>query len=312
MWFAEKLAKKGHRVLCPVRGAKESYSGLRAQRLARLAGKCELAWDVPFGTPPFLELIRSHAEIDVLCHHAAEVKNYKSPDFDVLGATAANTHNIREVLVALREAGCRRIVLTGSVFEADEGAGEPPLRAFSAYGLSKTLTAQILRFHADQEGFALGKFVIANPFGPYEEPRFTDYLMRCWKEAKPAKVNAPAYVRDNIPVSLLAEAYARFVDHVPDTGLYRLTPSCYAESQGAFARRFANEMESRLHIDSALELAKQEQFPEPSVRIGIDVVRTADLCWSEMEFWDETAHYYADMLDIPVRQHAEQSVWRNS
>lgn len=25
-----------------------------------------------------------------------------------------------------------------------------------------------------------GKFVIANPFGPWKEPRFTAYLARCW------------------------------------------------------------------------------------------------------------------------------------
>jgi hypothetical protein len=39
-----------------------------------------------------------------------------------------------------------KIVLTGSVFEADEGLGESPLRAFSPYGLSKTVTGQIFPF----------------------------------------------------------------------------------------------------------------------------------------------------------------------
>jgi len=45
--------------------------------------------------------------------------------------------NLRAILAALKADGLKGVVLTGSVFENDEGAGEEPLRAFSGYGLSK-------------------------------------------------------------------------------------------------------------------------------------------------------------------------------
>jgi len=179
MWFAQKLVEDGHDVLAAIHRCQDTYCGLQAVRLAQLAGRCEFAWNVSFGSSEFLDLIARNGPFDILCHHAAEAKDHKSPDFDALAAAAANTRRLPAVLVALRNAGCRRILLTGSVFEAEEGTGTAPLRAFSPYGLSKTLTAEIFRFHAAQEQFALGKFVIPNPFGPYDGPRFTDYLVRC-------------------------------------------------------------------------------------------------------------------------------------
>ena len=45
--------------------------------------------------------------------------------------------NLPRVLDLLMAAGCSKIVLTGSVFENDEGAGSEPREAFSPYGLVK-------------------------------------------------------------------------------------------------------------------------------------------------------------------------------
>jgi UDP-glucose 4-epimerase len=300
MWFVRKLAERGHDVVAVARGEEDSYSGLKADRLKLAAGQCEIVWNTPFGSPAFMETIRGR--FDVLCHHGADTTNYKSPDFDILGATARNTQSLCDVLKKLCAAGCRRIVLTGSVFEANEGAGSAPMRAFSGYGLSKTLTGEIFQFFARQEGMSLGQFVIANPFGPYEEPRFTDYLMRCWKAGKPARVNTPAYVRDNIHVSLLAACYAQFVSDMPDTGRSKLNPSFYVETQGAFARRFADEMGARLAISPELELADQTDFEEPQVRINTDLVRGASFGWDERAAWDDLAGYYARRFELNLNR----------
>ena len=117
--------------------------------------------------------------------------------------------------------GCRRIVLTGSFFEPGEGAGSDECRAFSPYGLSKGLTAELVAFRAAEAGMHLGKFVIPNPFGPMEDPRFPAYLIRTWAAGETPAVNTPAYVRDNIHVSLLARVYADFVGNLPGTSRAR-------------------------------------------------------------------------------------------
>ena len=93
------------------------------------------------------------------------------------------------------------MLLSGSVFEGGEGAGSQGLPDFSPYGLSKALTARMFAYYCQRAGVGLGKFVIPNPFGPLEEPRFTAYLMKTWLAGATAVCSSPAYVRDNIHVS---------------------------------------------------------------------------------------------------------------
>ena len=102
----------------------------------------------------------------VLCHQGAQVGDYRSPDFETYQAAAANLHRLPEVLRALKDRGCGRLVLTGRFFEPNEDAASKPLRAFNAYGLSKGLTATSAAFYAEREGFTFEKFVIPHPFGP--------------------------------------------------------------------------------------------------------------------------------------------------
>jgi UDP-glucose 4-epimerase len=298
-WFVRELAAAGHEVIAAFRGDGQ-YAGIRAER-ARMVGElCETRFGCAFGNDEFLHLIKADAgSFDVLCHHGAEVGDYRSPDFDPYRAAAANLYRLPEVLRALKDRGCGRFVLTGSVFEANEGAGSTPLRAFSPYGLSKSLTAAAAAFYADREGFTFEKFVIPNPFGPYEEPRFTAYLMRSWLAGEVTRVQTPRYVRDNIHVSLLAKAYADFVSAAPSRGaVRRLNPSGYVESQGAFAQRVRGEVESRLGRPCRLELGAQIEFPEPPVRVNTDLCDTAALSWSESRAWNEFAEFYTQAESI--------------
>jgi nucleoside-diphosphate-sugar epimerase len=185
----------------------------------------------------------------------------------------------------------RGVVFTGSDFEANEGAGTAPLRAFSAYGVSKTLTADLVRFYCEAAGVALGKFIIPNPFGAFEEPRFCAYLIRQWQAGQAAEVRTPLYVRDNIHVDLLASAYAGFAEAVVTrAGFIQINPSGYVETQGAFAERFARELRPRLGIDCRVRLAHQTAFSEPPVRINTDPV--AHPAWDETAAWDSIAEYY--------------------
>ena len=261
------------------------------------ASRLQVAWRVPisgcsFGDESFLDLV-GEGGWDLLCHHAADVTNYKSPDFDTIGAVRNNTNNLIGVLRALESAGCGKVLLSGSVFEGGEGAGSQGLPDFSPYGLSKALTAQVFRYYCGMFGVSLGKFVIPNPFGPYEEPRYTAYLMKHWLAGGTPSCSSPAYVRDNIHVSLLAKAYVRFAGSLPDApGFTRLNPSGYAESQGAFTLRFAREMRTRLNLPCVVELKKQTDFPEPRVRINTDIPDADALGWDESAAWDDLAVYY--------------------
>lgn len=294
--FALALRAARHDVVATLTAQESEYRGLRGERvqLLREAG-VRIVPASRFGTDPFLVLFRDAGPFDLLAHHAADVTDYKSPAFDVVRALANNTFRLDAVLEALGP-NCA-VLLTGSVFEQREGAGSEGLPAFSPYGLSKGLTADVFAYRCGATSRKLGKFVIPNPFGPYEEPRFTTYLVRNWMEGRRPAVNTPAYVRDNIHVSLLAKAYSRYAEEVAAGGAQpSLHPSGYPESQGAFALRFAGEMRPRLGLACDVELRAQTEFGEPRVRINTDLLEAADFGWDESKAWDELAAWYRTAL----------------
>jgi UDP-glucose 4-epimerase len=295
-WFIQELTAAGHKVTALFRKQAEDYSdGARRQRVMIASRLCRPVHGCSFGDASFLTLVEEGGW-DLLCHHAADVSNYRSPDFDAIGAVQNNTRGLPAVLQSLKSSGCSRILLTGSVFEGGEGAGSQGLPDFSPYGLSKALTAQVFRYYCAQAGLSLGKFVIPNPFGPYEEPRFTTYLMKTWLSGGTPSCSSPAYVRDNIHVSLLAKVYARFAQSLLATpGFTKISPSGYAESQGAFTLRMAQEMRPRLNLPCLVELKRQSDFPEPQVRINTDVPDIDDLGWDESAAWDELAAFYQQL-----------------
>jgi UDP-glucose 4-epimerase len=291
-WFIRELTAAGHQVTAVFRRRPEEYPDeVRRQRVVLATEACRPVHGCCFGDDKFLGLIQEDGW-DILCHHGADVTNYKSPDFNTVAALGNNTHNLPAVLETLRGAGCGRVLLTGSVFEGGEGAGSQGLPDFSAYGLSKALTAQAFRYYCGRAGLSLGKFVIPNPFGPYEEPRFTAYLIKNWLAGTTPNCSSPSYVRDNIHVSLLAKAYVQFVQELPASGFTRINPSGYAESQGAFTLRLAREMGPRLGLPCPVELKKQVDFTEPRIRINTDPSDADALGWDESAAWDELAHYY--------------------
>jgi nucleoside-diphosphate-sugar epimerase len=296
-WFAEALLKAGHDVVAPLRGSLDSGADARrAGRLRRLTGKAELIPDCAFGSPRFME-IAGGRDFDVLCHHAAEVGNYRSPDFDIAGAVAHNTLNLRAVLEGMARRGLKGVVLTGSFFEQDEGAGSQPLAAFSAYGVSKGVTADVVRHRCHEIGMRYGKFVVPHPFGPLEQPRLGAYLAKTWGAGGVAEIATPAYVRDNIHVGLVAARYARFVGETPEAPpARRSNPSGYVETQGAFVERIAREIGPRLGIECRVKLMTQKDFPEPLVRINTEPAARCEASWSEEQAWEEYAEWTREVF----------------
>jgi UDP-glucose 4-epimerase len=285
-WFARTLAEAGHEVVAPLLRPRAAYNGdTRAERVARLESIVRLEPDCAFGGPRFLNLLSEG--FDLLAHHGAQVTDYRSPDFDVVAAVAANTHNIGQVLCS---GSIGAVLVTSSVFAPGEGAGSLPLRAFSPYGLSKGITNDVFAYYSERIGVRMGRFVIPNPFGPLEETRFCAYLMGKWTEGATAKVSTPLYIRDNIHVDLLARAYLRYAtDLVSGSAPAAIFPSGYVGSQADFARRYAREIGPRLGLACDIEFAIQSEFSEPLMRVNTDPADVYVEGWDEQRSWDAIA-----------------------
>ena len=289
-WFIKELVQAGFTVVATFRDHLENYKGIRKQRVDELVSLCQPLFCCEFGSEKFIDFLNHESRFDFFCHHAADATDYKSSLFDPALAHTRNTKNVREVLEALLRKECRAVILTGSVFEQNEGAGTNR-KAISPYGLSKGLTFETFRYYTESMGIKLGKFVIPNPFGPFEESRFTSYLIQSWFRGKTPIVKTPAYIRDNIHISLLAKSYVRFISNLNGSlSFEKINPSQYPESQGIFAQRFAYEMGKRLHRECPLDFKVQTDFSESLVRINTDVVSGLD--WNESQSWDSLANYY--------------------
>jgi hypothetical protein len=115
--------------------------------------------------------------------------------------------------------------------------------------------------------------------------------MTRWSKGEAVHIDQALYVRDNIPVDLLALAYAKTVEGA--FGGY-CGPSCYAEPVGAFFQRMAREVRARTDWACALTLAESQEFKEPWVRTNRTALDHAALGWSEAAFWDAYADRYVN------------------
>ena len=294
-WFAKALHESGNQVVAALHNKIDYYStGVRAERVKRLKHFVEIIDDCKFGEKKFFDLISSQ-EFDLLCHHAAYVNDYHNPEFNVIFAVNENTNNLSNIIAQMIKKGLKGIILTGSIFEPNEGIGTIPMRAFSAYGLSKGITASIFEFQCHNAKIPFGKFVIPNPFGPFEEERFCCYLIKTWKAGNTPIIKTPLYVRDNIHVEYLSIAYAKFINQVINKNSYlKINPSGYIGSQGDFAVKFSIEMQSRLNIDCKVELGIQNIFNEPHVRINTENIADYIEIYNDSIMWDNLASYYKE------------------
>lgn len=293
LWIAEALAGAGHEVVVPLTRGVDAYTGLRGERVARLAASAAPVFNAPLDSDLFRDLART-GRFDLFAHHAADIPGYRSPDYDVAEGVARNLAGAEAAVRAAADGGCRALVSTATVFEPGEGGEGPDAPAVSPYGLSKGLTGQALAGYAANAGLSFGRFVIANPFGVLEEGRMAWSLFQAWFRGEPGRVLTPAYVRDNQPVTALAAAYARLAEKLlAAAGPVRLDarPSGLVGTQGDFARRLAAEAGPRLGLACDLVLNEQIDFPEPRVRVNDEPCLPPG--WSGETFFDAYAAYYA-------------------
>jgi nucleoside-diphosphate-sugar epimerase len=297
-WFAKTLASAGHRVFCTLTKASPGgYEGLRRERVDLLLKQKNIIplWKCEIANAP--DVFPADETLHGFCSHAAEVGDYKNADFNPLQAVAKNTLGIKNLYRWLRKKSCAFVLHSGTYFEAGEGvpdtAGNP---SFSPYSVSKTMTWELVRFYANQNNLCAAKFVMSNPFGAYEERGFVGYLIKTWLRGETPSVNTPDYIRDNIPVSLMAQKYAAGV--VVAGGNTRLpvvkfAPSGFVGTQGNFAHLLAARMEKLLKKKCPLTIAEKMNVVEPLERknseSGIEDSPALDVFWQELsDFY--TAH----------------------
>ena len=298
-WFCKQLAEAEHQVFATfTRSAIEDYpeAGFVRQRVRMLQEYVSPLWSLRAGSDAFIHLVETEPW-DIICLHASYVKDHQSPDFPVDYAVEQNTYGMDRFIPLLKEKGVP-VIWTGTYYEANEGKGSDPGVDISPYARSKRLSWERLYKLARKSGVPVGKFVMPNPFGPWEGKGLTSYLVKTWlsRDFVPC-IKTPDYVRDNIPIDLMAKSYLHLIKEIAyRKSTLRYNPSMYIGSQRGFVEYFTAKMEQYFPCACQLEFARQAIFAEPMSRYNTDSAQGRHIDWDESMFWTNLIEWYLNHL----------------
>ena len=297
-FIIRQLATSGHQVVATYRQELSAYQGIRGKRAQMAAKYCRPVYGISFGDDGFLDLVKNES-FDVYGHHGAWTTDYRAMDYAFHEAFFNNTRKVQEVLSSLSKNGCRRVVVSASVFEGECGLSSSENVPFSPHGLVKQFTSKTFEFYGRQNGMQVSRFVIPNPFGELDNPKLIDYLCREWYANRQPQIRTPLYIRDNIHVELLAKAYAYWLEKMStQEGTSVFAPCGYVSSMADFVDLVAKEMRPRLGLPCEFGLATQTDFSQPMILVNNVPATTCIPKWKATSAWDALAEYQKEKNNV--------------
>jgi nucleoside-diphosphate-sugar epimerase len=170
--LVEELLRRGH----AVRVCDDFSTGTRANIAAAVkAAGTGTAPDVVEGDLADLDVARTAAAgMDYVLHQAA-IPSVPRSVADPISSNRANIDGTLNVLVAARDANCRRLVFAGSSSEYGDTPTLPkhegmPVHPLSPYALQKAVGEQYLEQFTRLYGFETVSIRYFNVFGPRQDP----------------------------------------------------------------------------------------------------------------------------------------------
>jgi nucleoside-diphosphate-sugar epimerase len=207
-WFCKSLIEEGYKVTCFFTQTKKNYSALKKERinlLYKYKKNFIPIFNAKMGSKKFLKSISSIKNF-IFIHHGAYTIDYNSNKFDLLKAINDNNQNINLMFDIFKKNSVNKLIYTSTIFQ-----GGKKNKPENLYGLSKDITQQIFKYICETNKIKFKKFIIANPFGPFEEKRFLHYVLNSWKHKKTVEVKRPKDVVDYVQVQHLANQFVKFI-----------------------------------------------------------------------------------------------------
>ena len=293
--IASALRSAGHEVLGILTRSPEAYAvPLLQARLGLSNIKQEmLFYEAPFGSANFLSAIKNFTP-QVFINHGAEIKGYRSPDFDAVAASMVSLLNADKVIQVLAKADCARVVHSGTVFEPIDG-----IAALSPYGQSKFMVSERLYELCESVGLSFSKVYIPNPIGSFEnEDRLIPIFVKQWRAGAVPHLSTPKIVWDHLPAPWLAKVYLD--ESELDEGTKKLSirrPSAFKIELGQFVERFVQHSQN-LGLKRELSFTVGESLAAPVPRLNTEPC--AELCSDVAvnQFYSDWIHSLFDVGDF--------------
>jgi hypothetical protein len=238
--------------------------------------------------------VKSLKEVGILCLHGADASNYKSGLFNK-EAALENFWKIADDLICNLKP--KKILYTSTYFEKNVAFGVDSNLSFNEYSNFKTSAWENLQEKYSKE-LPISRYIIATPFGPYEEKRLIWHLLQSWAKDGIAELQAPSYIRDYVPISILSKHYNWAIGEcISNEKELHFSPSFYAESNISFAQRYGLELQKRRNLSIDVKPSKHETYNEPLVRVNKKHIYEDVERISEIEVWDEVIEEALKMID---------------
>ncbi|MCI3926320.1 NAD(P)-dependent oxidoreductase [Paenibacillus sp. TRM 82003] len=292
-----RLAERGYAVIGTMSKALSNYEGLRRQRLdfAAAAGVRLAKLDITNAeeTRRFIECEKP----GVWVQHAGMATNYASLDYDLDAAHRVNVSPLATIYKALKQAGCRGVIVTGSGEEYSMLPSlcfeEDPCWPMTPYGMSK-LSETVRAFQLSQQ-FELPTRVarVFIPYGPLDASgKLLPTVVSALREGRQVELSDCTQKRDFLHIDDLADGYVRMIDDLSvREALFDIFNLCGGE--GVTLRKLLLETAQLMGADPALlsfgRLPMREG--EAGLRAGSNEKAKALLQWKPRSLREGLAKY---------------------
>ncbi len=237
--FVKKILKnKFFEVHCTLTKKLKDYEYIKKKRIKIIAQnkKVYLYNDTKFGSKKFLGILEKN-NFDVICFHYAYTKNYNdNKKFNLKKSLNENLYKIDEVFKRID--GNSKIIISNTIFQ---DVKEKKYSATNTYGISKTKTYEKIKYYCKLSNLKYKSIFITNPWGILEEKKLNYLLIKHWLNNKTPKITFPNYIRDNILIDDLSNAYYKILNS--NSKKINYFPSGYCSSNEVFISALKNKFE---------------------------------------------------------------------
>lgn len=289
-WIANYFANKGYTIDAVLtKKTIRQYDSLRSERLSKLSDNINLIFDCKFGDNKFISLIRSN-QYEIIIHHASNVNNYNSDSFDWQLAINENTNNIEIVIEEIASNSNTIFAYSSTVFEKGGISKDQPI---NKYAFSKKISKEIIKFFCVKYNIKFTQIYITNPFGPLEDLKLNHHILSSWKKNTDVVIKTPKYIRDFIPVDLLAISYFEHIVSLQTSNnlISSYSPSGYKMKISDYLNFLSNKLYQLIGDKKEFKTEDQINFSEP-IELVNDSNVLLNAIWNEKEFWVQYFNYY--------------------
>ena len=262
-WISLYAMNYGYTVFAMFTKRYDEYTGIYKKRIDSLIKfGCIPLWECVFGSNKMLSLLAQkemrHATLGI---HGAYTIDYKNEElFQLDCAILSGIFNL-EKITDIAKKNNQSIIYTGSAFE---GGIFPPS---GKYGLSKLLTGNAIRELCNFKGISFVHFIVANPFGPFQQGRFFNHVFNSLKNGYAPDIQDPWTIQDNILVESLSKIYIDVLNTEPSKRRKVICPSQYLESNLQFCCRLIAKTNTQHLLSQILDAALLNK-PSESTKIN--------------------------------------------